>query len=535
MGVSRWVFGLLFCALWFSPETSHGVDRFVKPAGQDSGSCSSIQYACKTIQYALDRASEEDVIKVAQGIYNENIVIPSQLRRKDLLIQGGWNGAFTSRSDDPSVTIIDGGQVAPVIGIEDLEFNQQSLTIENFTIQHGKGLDGKAGGVYCLSSGHGHSLTLKNNIVAANSGDKSAVGFVALNGSASVTLIGNRIFSNDPGGLMIYSQNGATGVTLVNNIVAKNDQPSDAGPGEDGILLSTYGGGSLEASIVNNTIVDDGIAIKIWTLFGTSSSINAEIINTIIDGVLATDYLIGHTPPHHVVVNVSYSIVGSTTGQGIYLGEQVSASSPLFVNPAADDYRLLYDSPGVDQGICGQGPQRIAPYQDFEGEGRPGYGQEFGCDIGADEYVFVPMLPLPTGQQGYQYGEAVWPTETDDPSTCHPISSGEPSSSGVLNFQLALPKFEAPVDVYVGFFAPLIDQETIFLVQPDRTLAPHSQGIVPWKSNVATAIKESVISMVPISGLPVGTYYAYLLAAPVGTMDRYYLWTHTFEVPETTF
>jgi hypothetical protein len=65
------------------------------------------------------------------------------------------------------------------------------------------------------------------------------------------------------------------------------------------------------------------------------------------------------------------------------------------------DYHLSGASPAKDKGICGLKIallgggffySRIAPYDDLDGDLRPGYGIISGCDIGADEYRFPWIL-----------------------------------------------------------------------------------------------------------------------------------------------
>ena len=62
-------------------------------------------------------------------------------------------------------------------------------------------------------------------------------------------------------------------------------------------------------------------------------------------------------------------------------------------------YHLTSGSPAKNAGICGYltggGPyqyHRIAPYDDIDGDKRPGWGKLMGCDVGADEYRFPWIL-----------------------------------------------------------------------------------------------------------------------------------------------
>jgi pectin methylesterase-like acyl-CoA thioesterase len=98
-----------------------------------------------TIQSAINAAYDGDTIQVAQGSYFENISIPNSLM--NIRIEGGWTENFSSRSDDNSLTIIDGGAKDRVINIGVINSGIHSLTIEGFTIRNGMAVDG--GAIYC--------------------------------------------------------------------------------------------------------------------------------------------------------------------------------------------------------------------------------------------------------------------------------------------------------------------------------------------------------------------------------------------------
>ncbi len=59
-------------------------------------------------------------------------------------------------------------------------------------------------------------------------------------------------------------------------------------------------------------------------------------------------------------------------------------------------FHLRQGSPAIDAGICGYWDtslhqyHRVAPYDDIDGDKRPGNNAIYGCDIGADEYKAFP-------------------------------------------------------------------------------------------------------------------------------------------------
>ena len=108
-----------------------------------------------------------------------------------------------------------------------------------------------------------------------------------------------------------------------------------------------------------------------------------------------------HPIPGEVRVNASYSDIGDVF---LFSGEEeynpygvILNENPLFFNPAFGNYHLTSDSPCKDIAQCGfyisDAYYRVAPYIDFEGEGRPGYGMVYGCDIGADEFQIIETCP----------------------------------------------------------------------------------------------------------------------------------------------
>ncbi|MDZ7696108.1 MAG: hypothetical protein U5R49_03985 [Deltaproteobacteria bacterium] len=60
--------------------------------------------AYSTIEEALAAAEDGDTVRVAQGLYYENLSIRNPIT---VTIQGGWDATFASRSSDPSLTILD--------------------------------------------------------------------------------------------------------------------------------------------------------------------------------------------------------------------------------------------------------------------------------------------------------------------------------------------------------------------------------------------------------------------------------------------
>jgi hypothetical protein len=112
-----------------------------------------------TIQAALDDAAgrEENVeIRVAAGTYHERLRVGPVEKGRELLLLGGWDSGFARREIDPTRTTIDGGGVAPVVTVPNLDTGM--LTIVSFTITGGHQPPSgaaAAGGVHARLAGDG--------------------------------------------------------------------------------------------------------------------------------------------------------------------------------------------------------------------------------------------------------------------------------------------------------------------------------------------------------------------------------------------
>jgi len=137
-------------------------------------------------------------------------------------------------------------------------------------------------------------------------------------------------------------------------------------------------------------------------------------------------------------------------------------------------------------------------------------------------------LPLPTGQEYFEYHDDQGGTVRDqEPGNCRPLGFKNPDST--LNLQVDLPTFDSPVDIYLAFYAPNLDVDHIYLFTPGG-IEVFTNTLIPWRSFSSGNINESVFGKIPLSDLPVGTYYFYLLASPANgnPIKRYYLWNTSY-------
>ncbi len=421
-----------------------------------------------TIQGAIDASGPGNTIKVEQGTYNENILISTS---KEFTLHGGWDNTFTTMSNDPSLTVIDGDTTGDGIGdgsvITVYAGTGVTVTagIENFTISTGNATDG--GGVYIYSEDSGNvQLTLLNNIIEQNEGVNGGGLSVNASNSGMVALIltNNMIVDNtsDKGG-GIYADTSGTGSTV--DLIMTNDTITANN--------SNYGGGLYLASSSSGATAVTGLNEIIW---GSTAIVSGDDIYLYKDSSTTT-------------VSTTYSDIGTVVNDPVYPGTYTGditdiSADPVFVNPVTGDYHLQPGSPCIDTGT-----DTGAPLTDFEGDTRPydGDGDTVAMtDMGADEYVGTPMTdPAPDIKANGSDGP-ITITTSDTLSLTVNLDSGSHAGENVDGWLLA----NTPFGLY------------------------HYDLLSGWQPGVAITYQGPLFDFSPyevlnMSGLPVGTYTCY--------------------------
>ncbi|HET6513986.1 MAG TPA: DUF4082 domain-containing protein [Thermodesulfovibrionales bacterium] len=333
---------------------------FVAPQGSCGGNTpcfSSIQTALDSIDWSV---SGSRTIKVAQGIYYEYI----QLGGIGATLEGGWDSTFTSRSQDPSLTIID--------GLKDTVFDifDVTVSVSGFTIRNG------SIGILCNNAG----LSLTNSIITGHTNYGIVISSFfepAIGPKTALGTLTNSVIYGNGVGIYVTSYRGGdsyTGVTLVNNTIVKNSS--------------------------------NGVETLGWFdehgHYGLREGLEMTAVNSIIWGNSAHNLFINDVcqpwstcPPS---ITISYSDIGDITG-ATYTdsGGNISAD-PLFVNAAAGDFRLTAGSPCIDTGT-----NDGAPTSDIMGYPRPSDGNGDGMaitDMGAYEYPTILPFTITTAPSG---------------------------------------------------------------------------------------------------------------------------------------
>ena len=261
--------------------------RYVNP----DGVCGGNMPCHTTIQAAVNAASAGDVIYIADGTYNERVVID-----KSLTLDG------TSEAG----TVLDGtGLVSPGSGIV-INNGIENVTIRDLTVQdYLANAPNSYAGIYGIGGNDGltvENVTLKDNNggcgfyangpvddVLLNNLDVSghtnvsgaARGIVIWNGlKSNITITNCTVYNNNCCGIEL--QNGsASGVTLSNNTVYNN--------GDNGIGLVGLDGSVGSNTISGNILTDNGrFGIEIKNPNG-STTVSGNTVSRTVAPVSAND------------------------------------------------------------------------------------------------------------------------------------------------------------------------------------------------------------------------------------------------------
>ena len=199
-------------------------------------------------------------IHVEQGSYTENISIPGSMNSGSLTITGGWNGSFTARDTDNTLTTIDGNAAGRVI---DIQISGGLLTIEGFTIENGG--NNPYGSGLNIETTNAAQVTINNNRIQNNtsSGQYSIVGggiYAYLQDNTQLSITGNLISYNSVVStesicagagidLSVY-ENAVFNVT--GNVIEGNSATTDSQQSGVGFYLYTSSSGSCD--FTGNTV-----------------------------------------------------------------------------------------------------------------------------------------------------------------------------------------------------------------------------------------------------------------------------------------
>jgi hypothetical protein len=407
---------LLFACFLVLGIGIHGwaADIYVSPAGGGTGNTPGDP---TDLQTALDTARtnlEDDTIYLQTGTYDASTAGAQTFEYGStsndsmaVTLSGGWNTDFTSQSDDPSLTLLDGGDNSRVLEIvADSAGIDITFTLENLTIQNGYTAT-LGGGIYTFSGTPGSGnygsidLTIDNCLISENHADNSGGGMItycyfeiydstfsnnsAGNGGAMIIyytpdydqsispLIENTIFQGNSNN----SNQGSAIFNLVALKVKKCEFDGNTGFGSP-IWSQTSSSPTISDTIFkNNDIVYWGGAVQFWSAGGdiTNCLFHDNIAGNGGSGFATVTYYDGSGGGH--TINITNCTFANNSGD--------SSSSAAIHNRGATvnvTNSIFWNNMGTS-GIYNNYGTTTASFSDMQG-GVPGSVTDGGNNIMLD-------------------------------------------------------------------------------------------------------------------------------------------------------
>ncbi len=249
-----------------SAAAASGLSRHVATTGSDEGDCTGTAPPCRTVQYAVGVAGDDDIIKVAAGVYTgvnsygglAQVVYLS----KTLTVRGGYTTTNWTTADpvaNPTTLDAEGqGRVLYITG-------PINPTIEGLRITGGDATGRGGGGVGIIDAGGGVFVTgaaptIRDCVVYSNTASTVAEGdggglYLSL---SAATVSGNTIAGNtastadsgNGGGLYLFESDDAT---LSDNLFEGNIA-STAGIGSGGGLKVFHSDAALDGNTIQGNV-----------------------------------------------------------------------------------------------------------------------------------------------------------------------------------------------------------------------------------------------------------------------------------------
>jgi parallel beta-helix repeat protein len=266
----------------------------VSTTGTDVGDCTAAP--CRTINYAVSRASAGDVIAVAAGTYNESVSITKRLS----LVGSDATIDATGMTSPPNAIVISGADAAGTV-------------VTGFTVQHA-GLEG----IFVVQTSR---ITIENNLVRDNDtygpfnplcvDQPDDCGEAIHLQSVVNSIVRNNVVRDNVGGILLTDEDGPTyGNMISDNTVLNNTL-------DCGITLASHWfslqapaapgvGGVYRNTVLHNTSNGNGAA-GIGVFAGPPGAAawgNTVTDNTAMNNGFAGIMIHSHTPFQYVDNNV---------------------------------------------------------------------------------------------------------------------------------------------------------------------------------------------------------------------------------------
>jgi len=375
-----------------------------------------------TIQEAVDvsvaAGGGYNDIRIEQGTYRENVVVPAAFSRGILDLRGGWDSSFRNRSHDPAVTVVDGGESGRTFVLQP---SGGRLEVNGLTITRGLARyfdDGRpadfpnGGGVYIQPSGDAR-VFLVNNHIRDNQVSGAGYGYATgggvggyLDTAAELHLVRNRIRDNRvdspeasaTGGGVSVATDGTGRLVIEGNRIEENvAHATDEQTTGAGFYLQL--GGEIRATVHRNLVASNrgtrdrgdgghvGVGGALWISRGSAVRLDARrnrwldnsssggviagnqvsLINAGTETVFFTDSLIaassigglGATAEEMSELHITNLTVADNSEYGVSL-TSLAGATLTFVNSIVvgnNPIRSLFGSPAIVASLIGVDPR----------------------------------------------------------------------------------------------------------------------------------------------------------------------------------
>ncbi|MGD9213940.1 MAG: right-handed parallel beta-helix repeat-containing protein [Desulfobacteraceae bacterium] len=390
-------------------SNTQAIDYYVSPAGDDSLSGLTLDEAFSSINHAAGIANPGDIIKVADGSYNEAVSIDrsgtadqwitfKSINKHGAKVHNNRSNAFTVRGN---YIIIDGFELVASAkfgsGIAPMQGRHHILAINNYGHDCGESGFGSNDSDYLVveknifarngwlmpHAGSGISLygafsfdrkpgfhnIIRNNICYNNDNgpktarsdgngiiiddfhasqpyhDSSITKLNAYNGNQ--TLVENNLcFNNGGAGIQIFKSNS---ITVRNNTCYHNNRRNDT---------RTYRG-EISISNASDIIVANNIAVCNTNMKFAKSRYNTGLLVGQSDGYICRNIIWAKNQTYDIADPKSNAYAMHDGAKASSLTGNILGCDPLFVNPSLDpavaDFRLQSASSAINSGTDAYG------------------------------------------------------------------------------------------------------------------------------------------------------------------------------------
>ena len=313
------------------------IERAIKVFGILSFGEHGTYKGCNGLQMAFNSAQDLDEIRIEQGTYecNGQSIPSSKTFEYGIKVSGGWDSGFVNQSDDPAVTVFDGGAKM----IEGIENSEQCK---------------EAGGLW-----YNRLVCFQEGPPSSSIFSVSADGSVAVEGLSFQNASARAISGNGKVNIThcVFTDNGGgavSGADTITNSTFTNNSAS----GNGGAVYSSSSYSSF--SITNSTFTKN--TASGWTISGKNCTIvNSTIANNSGGGFKGSGTILNTIFSQNKVgeeandiiqsgdLHVDYTLVNYISG-AVDLGTHIIMGEPRFVDADNGNFRLRADSPAIDVG-----------------------------------------------------------------------------------------------------------------------------------------------------------------------------------------